>query len=142
MARDPSTRKHQCHVFRCAVPARAVAHLLLESHQQERQKGRRSTSSISGGATPTSPVNKELGVVSSGRGASVQASHRRSLFESYERVVCTYIGSCEVGGSQGMELINLAVETLTRSTENWQEVGVDVTTSSITICDIKVGVAN
>jgi len=127
------------------VPARAVAHLLLDSHQQERQRGqrgRRSTSTIaSGGVTPTSPGPKELGVVSSGRGAGIQSSHRRSLFESYERVTCTYIGSCEVGGSQGMEIINLAVETLTRSTDNWQEVGVDVTTSSITICDIKVGVA-
>ena len=30
------TKKHKCHVFRCDVPARAVARALLESHQKER----------------------------------------------------------------------------------------------------------
>lgn len=30
------TKKHKCHVFRCDVPARAIARALLESHQKER----------------------------------------------------------------------------------------------------------
>ncbi len=149
VARDVTTRKHQCHVFRCAVPARAVAHLLLESHHQDRHRGHRSTSnSNSGGTTPTSPTGKEVGGVSqvmsssTGCGAGVKSQRRRSLFEYFERITCTYIGSCEVGSSQGMELVNDAVATLTRSMENWQEVGVDITTSSITICDLKVNGIN
>lgn len=39
MARDPVTRQHRCHVFRCDNPARAVARALLESHQQEKKGG-------------------------------------------------------------------------------------------------------
>lgn len=38
VARDTQTRKHMCHVFRCDVPARAVARALLESHQKERRE--------------------------------------------------------------------------------------------------------
>ena len=29
------TKKHKCHVFRCDMPARAVAKALLESHQKQ-----------------------------------------------------------------------------------------------------------
>jgi len=36
VARDLTTRKHKCHVFRCERPARAVARALLEAHQRER----------------------------------------------------------------------------------------------------------
>lgn len=39
VARDPTTRQHRCHVFRCDNPARAVARALLESHQQEKVGG-------------------------------------------------------------------------------------------------------
>ena len=123
------------------MPARAVAHLLLESHQQDRQKGRRSTSSISGGA-PASPATKEAGggQMASAGGAGVQSTRRRSLYEYYERIMCTYIGSCEVPSSLGMELINEAVARLSKNMDSWQEVGVDITTSSVTICNLKVGV--
>ena len=37
VARDLSTKKHKCHVFRCDMPARAVARALLESHQREKK---------------------------------------------------------------------------------------------------------
>ena len=34
VARDQVTKKHKCHVFRCDMPARAVAKVLLENHQK------------------------------------------------------------------------------------------------------------
>ena len=34
VARDQVTKKHKCHVFRCEMPARAVAKALLENHQK------------------------------------------------------------------------------------------------------------
>lgn len=34
VARDQLTKKHKCHVFRCDMPARAVAKALLENHQK------------------------------------------------------------------------------------------------------------
>ena len=38
VARDQTTRKHKCHVFRCDMPARAVAKALLENHQKMTNK--------------------------------------------------------------------------------------------------------
>ena len=47
------TKKHKCHVFRCDVPARAVARALLESHQKERTtKTQRRKESSPGAAVP------------------------------------------------------------------------------------------
>jgi hypothetical protein len=44
VARDQVTKKHKCHVFRCEMPARAVAKALLENHQKMSK------------APPTAPV--------------------------------------------------------------------------------------
>ncbi len=38
VARDPNSKQHMCHVFRCERPARAVARALLEAHQRDRQE--------------------------------------------------------------------------------------------------------
>jgi len=38
IARDQSTRRYKCHVFRCQVPAHAVARALVENHNKERMK--------------------------------------------------------------------------------------------------------
>lgn len=50
------TKKHKCHVFRCDVPARAVARALLESHQKERtaktQRRRESSPATAAAAVP------------------------------------------------------------------------------------------
>ena len=37
VARDVTTKKHQCYLFRCDMPARAVARSLLESHQKQKK---------------------------------------------------------------------------------------------------------
>ena len=36
VARDQVTKKHKCHVFRCDMPARAVAKALLENHKMSK----------------------------------------------------------------------------------------------------------
>ena len=80
---------------------------------------------------PTSPVIYN----------EVHGSH-----EHYERIECTYIGSCEVHHGMGMETLNEAVDKLSTVSHRWLNVNVDVATSSIKIsdtivsrdCDIKV----
>ena len=138
VSRDLSTRMHRCHIFRCGMPARAIARELLESYQRERQSRRRSqtnaatpslSSQSSKGRDPSNhpllPANRAV--------AQPQARHER-----YERLACVYIGSCDVARSQGMEVLNDAVEMLSKLENQWENVVVDVAISSITIADFKV----
>lgn len=37
IARDQSTHKHKCHVFRCQVPAQAVARALVDNHSKAKK---------------------------------------------------------------------------------------------------------
>lgn len=37
IARDPSTQRHKCHVFRCQVPAQAVARALVDTHSKSKK---------------------------------------------------------------------------------------------------------
>lgn len=46
------TKKHKCHVFRCDVPARAVARALLESHQKGRKTKSQTKKEGSPGQSP------------------------------------------------------------------------------------------
>ena len=55
MARDQVTKKHKCHVFRCDMPARAVAKALLENHQKM------STKSLSSVPTTTTTTSEGRG---------------------------------------------------------------------------------
>ena len=123
VSRDPTTNQHECHVFRCSVPARTLVHLMLKSHQHSSQRMQHKRSSTSGAG---------------GRSAEGKKGHRRSLNQHYERITCTYIGSCDVSSSQGMDAINEAVARLCKNAGPRPEVGVDVAMSSITICDLKV----
>ena len=65
--------------------------------------------------------------------SSIQGSH-----EHYERIECTYIGSCEVSHGMGMEILNEAVDRLCAVSHRWLDVNVDVATSCIRISDTKV----
>lgn len=58
----------------------------------------------------------------------------------YERITCTYIGSCDVRQAMGMDIINEAVATLCskNQTRMWLNVNLDVATSHIKISDVKV----
>ena len=55
--------------------------------------------------------------------------------EHYERIECTYIGSCEVSHGMGMETLNEAVDKLSTVSHRWLNVNMDVATSSIKISD-------
>ena len=62
--------------------------------------------------------------------SAIHGSH-----EHYERIECTYIGSCEVSHGMGMETLNEAVDKLSAVSHRWLNVNVDVATSSIKISD-------
>lgn len=58
--------------------------------------------------------------------------------EHYERIECTYIGSCEVSQAMGMEILNEAVDRLSTVSHRWLNVNIDVATSNIKISDTTV----
>lgn len=130
VSRDLATRKHRCHIFRCSLPSRAVAHVLLESHQRQRKTASTATRGVA------SPVGEVL-TTPTASGTVHQGGH-----ECYERFQCVFVGSCVVGTGQGMDMVNGAVEQLSLDQREWQEVIVDVAISNVTITDkVCVGVA-
>lgn len=131
VSRDSSTRKHRCHIFRCAMPARAVAHVLLETHQQQRKSRLRSRTSEK--SVTTNPGQGDPPPTPTSNGAGPRGSHER-----YERFTCVYIGSCGVGQGQGMEALNEAVERLALQPAQWQDAVVDIAISNVTIADLQV----
>ena len=72
---------------------------------------------------------------SSYHGTRVSYSAVYGSHEHYERIECTYIGSCEVSNGMGMEVLNEAVDKLSTVSHRWFNVNVDVATSSIKISD-------
>ena len=68
--------------------------------------------------------------------SSYNAAH--GSHEHYERIECTYIGSCEVSLGMGMEVLNEAVDKLSTVSHRWLDVNVDVATSNIKISDTSV----
>ena len=133
VSRDPITRKHRCHVFRCSMAARQVAHELLEAHQQQRNARSVSYTSKKApeGTTPTSTG-------ASGTTPTSGSAMRHGGHEHYERFSCMYIGACTVSKREGMEVLNEAVQRLTLSKNLWQDACVDVATSNIVIIEEKV----
>ena len=143
VARDASTRLHRCHIFRCGMPARAIAHVLLETHQRQRMARQRSQgtnrSKEGSAVTEGPPATVSNGGVPHGvpPGGHPQGGH-----EYYVRFKCMFMGSCGVAAGQGMSVLNDAVERLRAEQEQGQcqghEVIVDVATSNVTIADSKV----
>ena len=129
VSRDSTTRKHQCHIFRCAMPARVVARMLLESHQKaRRRKSSAITTAKIGSTSNREPVGHDATPLT-----GIVGGH-----EQYERIPCVYIGSCDVPRGLGMDVLNEAVEQLAKEPEEWTDVIVDVAISSVTIHDHKV----
>jgi amyloid beta (A4) precursor protein-binding family B protein 2 (Fe65-like) len=144
VARDPATKKHKCHVFRCDMPARAVAKALLETHQKSKPSSTPGQT-VAGGRENEAPAQKRLGSPdlpsSHERTHTVSASREISppsgVVENPETMSCVYIGSCEVPQSQGIEILNAAVEKLSASKSHWINANINIATSSIKITDAK-----
>lgn len=137
VARDPATKKHKCHVFRCDMPARAVAKALLDNHQKmSRTQSHQPQGSapLVGGAT-----GKENGRHRTDMLAHHEQSHSRAMsppsrmVETGETMACTYVGSCEVPRALGIDVLNEAVDKLRNNKSNWINVNLTIATSNIRI---------
>lgn len=148
VARDLATSKHRCHVFRCDMPARAVARALLDSHQHSRRHKEplyddpnslldedRAARSISPEAN--NAVKESLLGAGMERSKTSSSSQPAGQQEHYQRISCTYIGSCDVTKALGMEVLNEAVDKLKATPHRWFDVHVDVATSHTKITDAR-----
>jgi amyloid beta (A4) precursor protein-binding family B protein 2 (Fe65-like) len=158
VARDQVTKKHKCHVFRCEMPARAVAKALLENHQKMSKAPPTAPVTTTTTATPgggvgseqTAPQQRSGGSPelppSTGRGrhertqtvsGTKSGSPPSSGGESSENMACVYMGSCEVRQPQGIDILNAAVEKLCSNKTRWVNANISIATSNIRITDAK-----
>ena len=87
VSRDPATRKHKCHVFRCDMPARAVARALLETHHREKGKLKESYSALTASESSTASSSTVSG---ESRGLFLSVSLSLSLCVCHWMDVCRY----------------------------------------------------
>lgn len=152
VARDPVSRQHRCHVFRCDNPARTLGQALLQGHQLEKKGGGggigESTLSIMTGGSPTReqarlPESREGALSEKARGNNEASSTdvpKPPVVEASEgslTFACTYMGFCEVTKPSGMDLLNEAVEQLLMNTAHWVNIQLEVTDSCIKIVEGK-----
>ncbi len=89
------------------------------------------------GVSVSSDSSKELSPPASVRGVSHSQSPDQE--DEYERITCTYIGSCDVFQKQGIDAVNDAVGRLCmENNSRYIEVHVDVATSHIRISAVRV----
>ncbi len=83
-------------------------------------------------------LNKELSPPTTKREVSVSQSPEKQEDE-YERITCTYIGSCDVFQKKGIDAVNDAVGRLClENNRGYLEVHVDVATSHIRLSAVRV----
>ncbi|XP_065158070.1 protein Fe65 homolog [Atheta coriaria] len=142
VARDRTTRKHMCHVFRCDMPARTIANTLRDickkiMIERSLQQNLAKPIDINGRGLATRPTNLPTEHRRSNRNgqALVTQSFPTPMEEPKKVLRAQYLGSLQVNQATGMEVLNDAIERLVSSVpqEQWQSVNVAVAPSMISI---------
>ncbi|VEN63171.1 unnamed protein product [Callosobruchus maculatus] len=156
VARDRTTRKHMCHVFRCDMPARTIANTLRDickkimierSLQQNLARvqgdaGGGGGKAFGGGgamasATACRPNNLPMDHRRQPRSAQIflSQSFPTPMEEPKKILRAQYLGSTQVSSSTGIDTLNESIDRLVASVppEEWQPVNVAIAPSMITI---------
>ncbi|KAL1505805.1 hypothetical protein ABEB36_005282 [Hypothenemus hampei] len=142
VARDRTTRKHMCHVFRCDMPARTIANTLRDickkimierSLQQNLGKV-----DASGRSTATRPCNLPTEHRRPTRNSSLfisQSSFPTPMEEPKKILRAQYLGCIQVSQATGMDALNDAIDRLATSvtTDKWQPVNISIAPSMISV---------
>uniref|UniRef100_A0A1B6MC25 PID domain-containing protein n=2 Tax=Graphocephala atropunctata TaxID=36148 RepID=A0A1B6MC25_9HEMI len=148
VARDRTTRKHMCHVFRCDIPARTIANTLRDickkiMIERSLQQNLAKPIDING-----SGISSRAGLAT--RPTNLPVEHRRfhrngqtlvtqsfpTPMEEPKKVLrADYLGSLQVSRAAGMDVLNDAIDQLVNTVplEQWKPVNVAVAPSMITI---------
>ncbi|XP_078323905.1 protein Fe65 homolog isoform X2 [Crassostrea virginica] len=144
VARDKTTRKHMCHVFRCDTPARHIANtlrdickkIMLERHLEQNAVVQRLS-------RPTDLPNLEKpNGQTNGQKMSFQSLYNSISFptpmEEPKKIIrCHYLGREVVSKPTGTEILNNAIESLYSRipAEKWIFVDVAIAPSTLTITE-------
>ncbi|XP_018344122.1 PREDICTED: protein Fe65 homolog isoform X2 [Trachymyrmex septentrionalis] len=143
VARDRSTRKHMCHVFRCDIPARTIANTLRDickkimierSQHQNLAKPVDINGRTSLATRPTNLPTEHRRFHKNGQ-ALVTQSFPTPMEEPKKVLRAQYLGSMQVNQATGMEVLNEAIEHIVTNTpiNQWRNVNVAVAPSMISI---------
>ncbi|XP_044736073.1 protein Fe65 homolog isoform X2 [Chrysoperla carnea] len=143
VARDRTTRKHMCHVFRCDMPARTIANTLRDickriMIERSLQQSLAKPVDISSGRSSlaTRPTNLPTEHRRSHRNGQtlVTQSFPTPMEEPKKILRAQYLGSTQVAQATGMDTLNDAIDLLSsRTPDTWQQVNVAVAPSMISI---------
>nr|XP_023689723.1 amyloid-beta A4 precursor protein-binding family B member 3-like isoform X2 [Paramormyrops kingsleyae] len=126
VACDKDTCTLKCHVFRCDVPAKAIAAALhkLYSKLVAEKASRHSSVSRSLTEEDTSPEDLPLHV-----GFMDAMRHRVQKFQ------VQYVGNLPVSRAMGMGILNRAIETVMDATEReeWEPIDIHVTETTLSL---------
>lgn len=144
VARDRITRKHMCHVFRCDMPARAIANTLRDickriMIERNLQQNILKPTEVPNGRPPVAvrPTNlpMEYRKVHRNPVAPFTQSFPTPMEEPKKVLQAEYLGTVTVARASGMDILNDAIDQLvnTLPRSQWQIVNISVAPSMITI---------
>ena len=149
VSRDKQSRKHMCHVFRCELPARAIANALrdickkiLIERSLAQSSSRLTEKLISDKRDRQTSRPTSLGVETAGQ-AKLAHKLSRPVTETFPTpmeeprkvIKASYLGTIQVDSPGGMEVINTAINQMMEKTprEEWSPVTVAVAPSTVSI---------
>ncbi|KAK6637371.1 hypothetical protein RUM44_007787 [Polyplax serrata] len=142
VARDKTTRRHMCHVFRCDISARTIANTLRDickkimierSLQQNLAKPIDINGSRQLAVRPTNLPTEHRRHQRNGL-SLVNQSFPTPMEEPKKILKAQYLGSCQVNKATGMDVLNDAIDQLSRTPQDsWINVSIAVAPSMISI---------
>ena len=147
VARDKLTRKHMCHVFRCDLPARAIANTLRDICKKiliERSLAQSSSKLIGGSEKkpqpkPSRPLNRPTSLIVNDklktRTVPAPESFPTPMEEPRKVLKAMFLGQIQVTKPCGMDIINESIDNLVNEVPraDWKMVSVSVAPSTVTV---------
>ncbi|XP_030749836.1 protein Fe65 homolog isoform X3 [Sitophilus oryzae] len=142
VARDRTTRKHMCHVFRCDMPARTIANTLRDickkiMIERSLQQNLGKMVDPNGRTIATRPCNLPTEHRRPARNSQifVSQSFPTPMEEPKKILKAQYLGCIQVNQATGMEVLNDAIDRLSTGVtpDKWQAVNISIAPSMISV---------
>ncbi|KAM4675002.1 amyloid-beta A4 precursor protein-binding family B member 3 [Discoglossus pictus] len=126
VANDKDTCMLKCHVFRCDVPAKAIASALHEMCSKIMSERAVANNSITRSVTLETISPEDL---------PLQVGILDAVRESVQKYEVLYVGSLPVSKPMGMDVLNETIKHVTNTTlrEDWKPAFLDVTDIVVTV---------
>ncbi|XP_053575565.1 amyloid-beta A4 precursor protein-binding family B member 3 [Bombina bombina] len=126
VANDKDTCMLKCHVFRCDVPAKAIASALHEMCSKIMSERAVASNAITRSVTLETISPEDL---------PLQVGILEAVRESVQKYEVLYLGSLPVSKPMGMDVLNETIKAVTSSTprEHWKPAAIEVTDILLTV---------